>query len=138
MSVSDVFEPKPVRTVSFDTPLSDVVRLIADGEDDYFPVLDAEGGLVGIFSAHDVRAFTFDESIHRLTIAEDLMSAPPIVLTPADDLHTALEKFNLKKLDELPVVAEDDPRRLLGVLPRRAIGRAYTQRLSEMQRLRAD
>ena len=113
------------------------LRIIADSEDDYFPVLDVEGRFVGIFSAHDVRAYTYDDTIHHLAIAADLMTTSPIVLQPGDDLHTALEKFNLKKLDELPVVADDDSQRLLGVLRRRAIGRAYSERLDQLRQMQA-
>lgn len=135
MRVRDIFEPGgELRTVPPGMPLADVVRLIADSEADYFPVVDDAERFVGIFSAHDVRAFTYDDSIHRLAIAADLMTTSPIVLRPDDDLHTALEKFNTKKLDELPVVAQDDENRLLGALRRRAIGRAYSEKLAELRR----
>lgn len=137
MRVSDIFRPGATRTVRFDAPLAEVLRTIAESEDDYFPVVDEAGRFVGIFSAHDVRAYTYDETIHRLAIAADLMTTSPIVLQPDDDLHTALEKFNQKKLDELPVVADDDPQHLLGVMRRRAIGRAYTERLDQLRRVQA-
>ncbi len=138
MRVADVFEREQFhRVVAPETPLAEVVKIIADCEDDYFPVVDTEQRFVGIFSAHDVRAYTYDDSIHRLAIAADLMTTSPIVLTPDDDLHTALEKFNIKKLDELPVVDNDDPSRLLGILRRRAIGRAYSQKLGELHALQA-
>ena len=139
MKVADVFEfGGAVSTVPADTPLAEVVRIIARGHDDYFPVVDTDDRFVGIFSAHDVREFTYDESIHRLAIAADLMTTDPISLVLDDDLHTALEKFNTKKLDELPVVANDDPKRLLGVLRRRAIGRAYAGALADLERLRRE
>ena len=112
-----------------DTPLADLVQRIASSKQDYFPVRDAEGKFVGILSAQDLREHTFERSIYHLAIASDVMSSPPITLTPSDDLHTALERLNSALLDELPVVASNDPNKILGRLRRRDIGRAYTNKL---------
>ena len=52
-----------------------------------------------------------------------------------DDLHRALETFDSIWIDELPVVSEDDPNRVLGRLRRRSINRAYTKKLRELREL---
>ena len=93
---------------------------------------------MGIFSAHDVRSHTFDETLHTLAVAADLMTTHVISVTPEDDLHVALERFNRKNIDELPVVAPDDPTRLIGLLRRRALTRAYNERLAQLQAETAD
>ncbi len=133
MTVADVYEPSEVETVPHDTPLADLLQVLVRSRHDYFPVRDQGGRFVGIFSAHDVREFTFDATMHRLAIAADVMSSPPITVTPADDLHTALEKFDVTRLDELPIVDAKDPDRLLGRLRRREIGRAYTRQLKALR-----
>lgn len=137
MTVADVFEPSEVETVPAATPLRDIIRMVTKSRDDYFPVVDDAGKFLGVFSAQDVRQYTFDESMYQLAIATDVMSSPPIVVRPADDLHRALEMFDSVRLDELPVVANDDPNKLLGRLRRRAINRAYTKRLKELRELQA-
>lgn len=134
MTVADVFEPSTVETVPAATPLREIVRRIAATREDYFPVLDEHGAFVGMLSARDVREFTFDQSVYELAIAADVMASPPVVVRPTDDLHRALETFDSVWLDELPVVAADDPNRVLGRLRRRAINRAYTKRLAELRR----
>lgn len=134
MTVADVFEPREVETVAASAPLRDIVRAIAKSRQDYFPVVDG-GRFVGMLSAHDVRQFTFDESVYRLAIAADIMASPPVVVRPEDDLHKALETFDSIWIDELPVVASDDPNRVLGQLRRRAINRAYTKKLKELRQL---
>ena len=111
------------------------MQIVHKTHDDYFPVIDAKERFVGIFSAHDVREFTFDDSLHQLAIAADLMTVKPITLTMDMDLHTALSKFGIKNLDELPVVAQDDETQLLGMLRRRAITRAYNVKLAELKEL---
>lgn len=136
LRVSDVVEKeRKLTSVQQDTPLADVIKIVHQTHDDYFPVLDSEQRFVGIFSAHDVREFTFDDTLHHLAIAADLMTVKPITLTTDMDLHTALSKFSIKNLDELPVVAQDDDTRLLGMLRRRAITRAYNVKLAELKEL---
>ena len=136
LNVQDVLETdREITKVQVDTPLADVVKTIAQTHDDYYPVVDDDGRFVGIFSAHDVREFTFDDSVHQLAIAADLMTTDPIHVTLDMDLHTALSRFSIKELDELPVVDAEDPTRLLGMLRRRAIARAYNEKLKELKEL---
>lgn len=132
MTVADVFEPSEVETVTSSMSLRQIVRKIANGRQDYFPVVD-NGQFIGIVSAHDVREFTFDESVYTIAIAADIMSSPPVVVQPETDLHKALEMFDSIWIDELPVVASDDPNKVLGQLRRRAINRAYTKKLKELR-----
>lgn len=133
MTVRDVFEPSPVEVVRPSTPLGEIVQLIASSRAHYFPVVDDAGRFVGMLSANDVRQFTFEEGVYDLAIAADVMSSPPVVVRPSDDLHRAIETFDSVLLDELPVVADDDPDRVLGHLRRRAINRAYSKRLAELR-----
>lgn len=133
MRVADVFTPARVETVPIGMTMAQLVRLIAESREDYFPVLDEKGEFVGVLSVRDVREFTFDESLHSVATAGDVMSMPPITVTPADDLHVAMDRLDSKKLDELPVVDAVDGNRLLGRLTRRDVGRAYGRRLQELR-----
>jgi CIC family chloride channel protein len=136
LRVRDVLEEgRKLTTVPHDTPLAEVVKLVVNTHDDYFPVVDADGRFIGIFSAHDIREFVFDATVHNLAIAADLMTVEPICLTLDMDLHAALTQFDMKNLDELPVVAAADSGELIGMLRRRAITRAYNVKLDELKRL---
>lgn len=136
LDVADVLETeRQITTINHDTPLAEVVKIVNRTHDDYFPVLDAEQRFIGIFSAHDVREFTFDDTMHHLAIAADLMTVNPITVTPDMDLHTALSRFGIKNLDELPIVDREDDSHLIGMLRRRAITRAYNTKLAELKEL---
>ncbi len=135
MTVADVFEPGELAPVPIATSLREIVRLLVHSREDYFHVVDEQGRFVGVFSANDVRQFTFDQELYELAIAGDVMTSPPVAVTKDEDLHRALDKFDSVRLDELPVVASDDPQRLLGRLRRRAINRAYTKQLQALRRL---
>ncbi len=135
LRVSDVLDPsRPVLAVRDSMPLEEIVRLLPETEQSYFPVTDGEGRIVGVFTSTDVRRFLFDPTIWRLAIAADVMVAPFLSIAPADDLNTALRRFTMKNIDELPVVDPDSPGRLLGMLRRKEVIAAYNRRLLERQK----
>ncbi len=136
--VKDVMEDRAFQFVKIGTPLREVVRIVANTHADYFPVVDADDRFVGIFSAHDIRSFIYDDTLHELAVAADLMTTTIISISPDDDLHVALQRFNLKNIDELPVVDPNDKHKLLGMLRRRALSRAYDERLKMMQKAMQD
>ena len=56
-----------------------------------------------------------------------------MTVTPGDDLHTALRRLTELNLDEIPVVAPDDPTRLLGLLSRRELVSAYSNQIEGLR-----
>ena len=88
------------------------------------PSSTARAGSTGIFSLRDVRLALLGSNLGPLVLAADLATRPVVTVTPGDDLHTALRRLTELNLDEIPVVAPDDPTRLLGLLepPRAGLG----------------
>jgi CIC family chloride channel protein len=120
---------KDRQTVPEGMPLKEIVQLLATSRQHYFPVVDAEGRFIGIFSTDDVRGYIYNELIWTLANARDVMSTRVVSVTPQDDLNTALTRFTELNLDELPVVARDNSSRLLGMLRRKDAIACYNQRL---------
>jgi chloride channel protein, CIC family len=130
--VKDVFQTRDdIRRVPESTSLDDIVHILAETHQHYFPVIDAEGNMVGIFSDDDVRAYLFDETIWRLAVARDVMITNVVSVSPDDDLNTALRHFTAMNLDELPVLHPDNPGKLLGMLTRRETIAFYNRRVME-------
>jgi CIC family chloride channel protein len=133
MSVGEVYVQGPVAPVSPETPLRDILVRFARTHEQCLPVVDPEGRFVGVVLAPEVREYTFETMVQHLTIASDVMMSPPPQVTPQADLHAALEQFELANLDELPVVDIGAPDRLLGILHRRDVARAYARRWKAMR-----
>lgn len=110
--------------------LDAIVHQLAHTSQNYFPVVDSQGKMVGIFSADDVRAYLYDETIWRLAVARDIMISKIVSVVPADDLNTALQRFTALNLDELPVLDPATPGRLLGMLRRKETIAAYNRAIS--------
>jgi CIC family chloride channel protein len=105
------------------------VHTLAKSNQQYFPVMDESGKMVGIFSADDVRTWLYDDSIWTLAVARDVMVTKIVSVSPEDDLNTALERFTALNLDELPVLDPNDQGQLLGMLRRKETIAAYNQSL---------
>ena len=130
--VKDVFQKHAnIRRVPESTSLDDIVHILAETHQHYFPVVDDQGKMVGIFSDDDVRAYLFDETIWRLADAQDVMTTNVVSVSPDDDLNTALRHFTALNLDELPVLDSGNPGELLGMLTRRETIAFYNRRVME-------
>jgi len=122
---------KKVDLISRSMPFLDFKKYFSETTQHYFPVMDDGGKLIGIFSVNDVRAVLFSQDIEHLVVMEDIATKNIIVTTPADDLNSVLQKFTTRNIDSLPVVKEDDPGHLLGMLNRREVIAFYNRRIAE-------
>jgi CIC family chloride channel protein len=114
---------KPFTTFERRTPASVVMQKVAESEwQDAFPVLEADGTLVGIVSSDILRTLSADPDIGAFAVADDLMG-PPISVSEKDNLHTAVEKLLECGARELIVV--DDAGRIVGFLDEADVTRAY-------------
>lgn len=114
-------------------PLRKILHLAAHSRNAYFPVINKEEELVGIFSLRDLRSVLTGEGDGSLVVAADIATQPVLTVNPHDDLHTALRRFTQKNIDEIPVVAADDPNEIVGILSRRDVISAYHHRTTSLR-----
>lgn len=118
-----------VRTIPQDMTFSAFKAYFTQTEQHYFPVVDSDGKFCSIFSINDVRAVLFSREIEPLVVMKDVGTSDIIATTPSEDLNTVLQKFTIKNIDSLPVVKEEDPRALIGMLSRREVIAYYNEQI---------
>jgi CIC family chloride channel protein len=134
--VRDVLIPNQhLDQVSEDTPIDQIMRLASLSQNTYFPVVDNENRMTGIFSLRDLRAVLMGNGGGSLILAADIAVSPVLTVTPDDDLHTALRRFTEKNIDFVPIVEPNDHRKVLGMLSRRDVIAAYHERVSSLRQL---
>lgn len=99
----------------------------------YFPVMDENNRMVGIFSSTDIRGVLFSPDIEEIVVMRDIANSSVVVATASDDMNTVLQKMTTRNIDSLPVVSEDDPEVLLGMLDRRDVIAFYNRLVQQLK-----
>jgi len=125
-----------VHTVPETMSFADFKEFYTQTNQEYFPVVNEKGDLTSIFSISDFRAILFSPHVEDLVVMKDIGTSDLITTTLSEDLDTVMGKFTRKNLESIPVVQEDNPNRLLGMLRRKEVIAFYNQRVSEIGRTR--
>jgi CBS domain-containing protein len=126
LRVSDVMDARlPLVCFSPGTPLSAMLEQasIATNQE-VFPVVSGEGGLVGLVTSATMRVATAQLGDSPWALAADLMQAP-VSVRPSDNLRTAGERMLSSGLRELPIVSSE--RAVLGLVTESALAGVYLQ-----------
>ena len=131
IKVREVYRPekKPPMLIPQSATIPETMRLIAKSSDSLFPVVDADGLMLGVLLGDDVRASFRSRKNWAVVTAEGICQSLNIAVFLDSDLHVALRTCTKFGLNELPVVDSDEPRRILGVIRRHEILAAYNERL---------
>lgn len=123
VQVSEVMS-RDIAPIPAEASLNEVVRHFQGERFHACPMVDQEGSLSGIVSLGDIdTALQEKESSHIK--ASDIATISVITVFEDEPMWSALEKMAPKDLSTLPVVDRSDPKRLLGIIRRRDIVRAY-------------
>lgn len=117
-----------VVTVPADMPLRTLVDRFARSGQAVFPIVDGAGRIEGVVDGRQLRRTLGESGVDTVFIAEDFQS-PALVIAPDDTLYTAINRMSGSGFDDLVVVDDADPRRLVGLLSRRQVINAYHRRM---------
>lgn len=118
-SVSDIMTTEVI-TVSADSKVVEALELMSQHSVEALPVLDAQQRLAGIVTRDDL--FKVGEEERRNVTIREIMTPKVVTCHPEDDLYAALKPMIVMDIESLPVVSQEDPRKLVGIVMRSDIG----------------
>ncbi len=105
--------------------INQLLTIFQMGNSFYFPVINESGTMTGVVSLQDVKGILQDEKLRLNKLVGDICTRDVLFLTLDDNLYSAMQLFDRKGLDELPVVEAEDSRWVVGMLKRRDVLNAY-------------
>lgn len=126
VSVKEIMNPHPVK-IQKDQSLSDVFVISHKTHVEGFPVVADEDYLYGFITIHDLENVLLRDAevnLQDIKVA-DIASRPTLTVYPDDSVLTAIRKMSPRDLARLPVVSRGGSNRLVGLISRSDILRAY-------------
>lgn len=95
----------------------------------YFPVINHKGLMVGVVSMQDVKTLLHDAEQRVCYLVGAICTRDVIMLTPDHNLYEAMDLFDIKGIDEIPVVETLEEPWVLGMLRRPDVIAAYNHEI---------
>ncbi len=132
--VGEVMNRNPV-TIRRDQTLAELYQRFQETNFLGFPVLDEEGLLWGIVTLQDMEKTLSQSAINLRGLRVDDVAVPdPVTVSPDEPIWAAIQKMAPRDLARLPVVSRGEKRKLLGLISRSDILRAYDVGIVRKQR----
>ncbi len=95
----------------------------------YFPVVNQKGLMVGVVSMQDVKTVLHNEEERVCHLVGAICTREVIMLTPDDTCFEAMQLFDIKGIEEIPVVESHEEPWVLGMLKRQDVIAAYNHEM---------
>ena len=131
LQVENAIIRRPVSPIPENMSFNDLVKIVTASKDYHFPVVNSDGRMTGILSINDIREVLLEKSFANLIVAQDVATPNVVRVFLHESLQDAMDKMAQINVDELPVVSEDEPDKIITLISKRDIISYY---YDQMQR----
>lgn len=117
-------------------PLSEAADILVSSRHHGLPVVDQNDDLVGILTMQDVDTFNSEHEDNLTATVAEACTHDLLVAYPDESIGVALRRLGTRDVGRLPVVDRENPRKLLGILRRADVVRAYDVALTRRAAMR--
>jgi CIC family chloride channel protein len=132
LTVADVIVTNCI-TIQMETSFHEITRMMRTTNADAFPVLNKNGEFVGMIGLQQISKTLQSEEVQEHLVAKDLVLSDQYTLTLNKDLLEVYNEMRVGEQDCLPVVAEDDNKKLIGIVTRFHVMYRYNKELVLLQ-----
>lgn len=131
--VNEVYT-KDFISINVDDNFSKVVNKVLSGRGGLFPVVNHNGEIYGTLSINTIREYLFErEELKNILIAGDIAQIDYDYVTPLNNCQDALDYMQNRDLEGIPVVEDEDSKKLVGMLWMYDIQDAYQKEVQKRE-----
>ena len=93
--------------------------------------MNGDNKMTGILSINDIREMLLEKSIAHLIVAKDVATPNVVKVFLEESLQDAMDKMAEINVDELPVVSEEEPDKIVTLLSKRDIISYYYEQMQQ-------
>jgi len=127
----------PVPPVRETATLGEIADRFLTSPNNFLPVVDGKGQLVGIVALHDLKEYLGAGDELRAVIAYDIMRPPPACVTPNQRLLDVLPVALASEQLNIPVVNTLKENRLVGALARAEVLGLFSEAIAASSKVKA-
>jgi len=116
---------RPIPRVSEYARLKELKQVYTAAGKGCVQVVDDEGLMIGIVTFADLQQWLIDPALDQVIVASEVVNPNVQVLTESDSLLEAIRVLDREEFEQMPIVADDNPRKVLGMVSRNAIFSTY-------------
>jgi len=132
ITVADLADKgSPPVCIPADMSLPDILKKISSAKGAYYPVVNKEGLMTGIFSVNDIRHILHEDIPLGLVVAQDIATTKVLTASPHESLPAVMKSLTIRNLEEIPVVDPKEPRKVLYMLSRRNFLAHYAEQVEK-------
>jgi len=122
---------EPAATVTPDDPFQRALDLSSQLRATNFAVLDKHGYYMGMLCEDDINMALLEREAVPLLLVGELVRPDIPIVRSSEDLASVLDTFSRYEIDHLPVCLEQSPGKVIGLISRAGLMRAYHRKLAE-------
>lgn len=112
-------------SVSEHARLEELKRIYVSSGKGCVQVVDDDGNMVGIVTFDDLKEWLLDPTLDQVVVASEVANRSIFTISERGSLLDAINILDRESFEQMPVVAADNPKKVLGILSRNAVFSTY-------------
>ncbi len=125
---------KDIPVIKAGNSLNEVIQLVTDTTNFYYPVTDHNQKLIGAVTLDGIRKTFNTQELNDWLVALDIAEPVTETMPPNTELAQAIEKAKNANLDYIPVTNGNDQNNLVGIFDLQSVHRKLSAEILERQR----
>lgn len=111
--------------------LRTIINTVREKDSYQFTVTDKEGRLQGVISLNELKHALLEEGLQDIILADDISVAAKFSLKKGVSLSDAAEIFSVYSVDYIPVIEDDESRKVVGIVEKTVMEKRINRVLLE-------